>query len=253
MRKKYIITLLGISLLTLTLAGCKGKKIEGMTVSGSSNLVQEVIKVDKEESTSESSSVEENEVIKNEDQVVGVNNTSAPEATTTEEKDESKGTLEEKVENKSQEETKVEETENKPAGEQTSEENKPIESAPVDTQQQENTPANVVTAESKLIEIYGSKQAAEEAYSNDDLKVSILGNTLSYSYTYPQDLTEDEKGVVGKEIKEAFKGLENDYIRTIKNLEKTTGINGVSMVVVYKDNKGNELARIDMNSNGIKE
>lgn len=85
------------------------------------------------------------------------------------------------------------------------------------------------------------QKSIDEMTSSSSMTVEISGNNLTYTYTYEQ--TFDEAKI--KKIRPQFEEKANELSSTFENigttLEEETGIEDVTVKIIYKDGAGTEV------------
>lgn len=110
------------------------------------------------------------------------------------------------------------------------------------------------TIESALIEAYGSKEKAIQAYATDGMVCDISENTISFSYKYPETISDkEERAHMADEIMAAYLNAETEYIDDIKKTELETGVSGLKYVIKYDDNDNNNIVTVTITNNGVQE
>ena len=123
-----------------------------------------------------------------------------------------------------------------------------------DTTQSTTVTSQPATIEGALIEAYGSKENAIQAYATDGMVCDISENTISFSYKYPETISDKaERDQMADEIMAAYLNAETEYIDDIKKTELETGVAGLKYVIKYDDNDNNNIVTVTITNNGVQE
>ena len=100
-----------------------------------------------------------------------------------------------------------------------------------------------VTLESYVNDNPSEQAALQELMGEDqNAKIEFEGNTMRIIYTVNQEAVtgiEDVKAL----LEEAFSYMEDVFNGIVEDLEEATGIEGISIEIIYLDEAGNEIAK----------
>ena len=97
---------------------------------------------------------------------------------------------------------------------------------------------------STLEEYIASDSTAQEqidSLSTGGMDVDITGNTLTYTYTYSQTFDDDTVNQIKPQIENIMSSQGSTFESISKTLEEESGIEGITVKVVYLDGAGTEL------------
>lgn len=80
-----------------------------------------------------------------------------------------------------------------------------------------------------------------ENMSTDELDVTVEGNTLVYTYTYPQVIDASLTDAVTQQLEDTIDNSAATFTSVADMLEEESGIDGISVKVVYLNGDGSEL------------
>lgn len=83
--------------------------------------------------------------------------------------------------------------------------------------------------------------ASLEEMSTDELDVTVEGNTLVYTYTYSQNIDASLVDAVTQQLEESIDNSASTFTSVADMLEEESGIDGISVKVVYLNGDGTEL------------
>jgi len=124
-------------------------------------------------------------------------------------------------------------------------------SQPTDNSQntEEAQPKNI---EEALIKVYGSIDKVKATYNTDSsMNLDIKENTFTYSYTYPEELSEEELKVFKEEILNTYKESASTYTGIVKDIEKEAEMTGLTYNVRYLNKNGSEIVVVKFNNQGM--
>lgn len=99
-------------------------------------------------------------------------------------------------------------------------------------------------APSTLEEFINSNEDAKntvESMTNDQMSVEVSGNTLTYLYTYNQTFTGETLDALKEELENAMESQESTFENIADTLEKESGIDEVTVQVIYANEDGTEI------------
>ena len=97
---------------------------------------------------------------------------------------------------------------------------------------------------STLEEFVNSNEEAKsqiDSLSTSGMTVDITDNTLTYTYTYPQTFDDATAGLMATELESAMDSMESTFESIGDTLEEESGIDGITVRVIYEDSAGTEL------------
>ncbi|MCB6994258.1 DUF4854 domain-containing protein [bacterium 210820-DFI.6.37] len=82
-----------------------------------------------------------------------------------------------------------------------------------------------------------------ESFSSgtDGMTVEVKDNTLIYKYTYPQTFDKDIIDQMSSQIEKTIAGSKDSFESVADTLEEGSGIENVTVKVVYEDGAGTEI------------
>ena len=83
--------------------------------------------------------------------------------------------------------------------------------------------------------------ATLEEMSTDELDVTVEGNTLVYTYTYAQVIDSSLVDAVSQQLDETITNSSSTFTSVADTLEEESGIDGISVQVIYLNGDGTEL------------
>ncbi len=83
--------------------------------------------------------------------------------------------------------------------------------------------------------------ATLEEMSSNELEVTVEGNTLIYTYTYGQVIDASLTDAVSQQLDSSISQSASTFTDVADMLEEESGIDGVSVQVVYLNGDGTEL------------
>ena len=83
--------------------------------------------------------------------------------------------------------------------------------------------------------------ATLEEMSTDELEVTVEGNTLVYTYTYDQVIDSSLTDAVSQQLDQSITSSASTFTDVADVLEEESGIDGVTVQVVYLNGDGTEL------------
>ena len=83
--------------------------------------------------------------------------------------------------------------------------------------------------------------ATLEEMSTDELEVTVEGNTLVYTYTYDQVIDSSLTDAVSLQLDQSITSSASTFTDVADVLEEESGIDGVTVQVVYLNGDGTEL------------
>lgn len=99
-------------------------------------------------------------------------------------------------------------------------------------------------APSTLEEFINSNEDAKntvESMTNDQMSVEVSGNTLTYLYTYNQTFTGETLDALKEELENAMESQKSTFENIADTLEKESGIDEVTVQVIYANEDGTEI------------
>lgn len=84
-------------------------------------------------------------------------------------------------------------------------------------------------------------QAQINSLSTDNMTVDVVDNTLTYTYTYSQIIDEAAVSDISLELEHAMASAETQFKDIRNTLEEESGIDGITVKVVYEDSVGTVL------------
>ena len=84
-------------------------------------------------------------------------------------------------------------------------------------------------------------QATLEEMSTDELDVTVEGNTLVYTYTYAQVIDASLVDAVSQQLDETITNSSSTFTNVADTLEEESGIDGITVQVIYLNGDGTEL------------
>lgn len=76
-----------------------------------------------------------------------------------------------------------------------------------------------------------------EAYCPEGMSVDVADNTLTFTYKYEQEFTEDTIKVLKKELKNTLEMVSPTYVDVKDKLIEETGFEDITLVITYTDGK----------------
>ena len=83
--------------------------------------------------------------------------------------------------------------------------------------------------------------ATLEELSTDELEVTVEGNTLVYTYTYDQVIDSSLVDAVSQQLDQTLSQSASTFTGVADTLEEESGIEGISVQVIYLNGDGTEL------------
>ena len=80
-----------------------------------------------------------------------------------------------------------------------------------------------------------------DSLSTNGMTIDISGNTLTYTYAYTQTFEPDMAELMGDQLEEAMSSMDSTFESVADTLEEESGIEGITVKVVYEDAAGTEL------------
>lgn len=80
-----------------------------------------------------------------------------------------------------------------------------------------------------------------DSLSTNGMTIDISGNTLTYTYAYSQTFEPDMAELMGDQLEEAMSSMDSTFESVADTLEEESGIEGITVKVVYEDAAGTEL------------
>lgn len=99
-------------------------------------------------------------------------------------------------------------------------------------------------APSTLEEYINSNEEAKntvDSMASDQMNVEVTGNTLTYTYTYNQTFTGETLEAVKEELENAMESQSSTFENIGKTLEQESGIEDITVRVVYANEDGTEI------------
>lgn len=99
-------------------------------------------------------------------------------------------------------------------------------------------------APSTLEEYINSNEEAKntvDSMASDQMNVEVTGNTLTYTYTYNQTFTGETLEAVKEELENAMESQASTFENIGKTLEQESGIEDITVRVVYANEDGTEI------------
>lgn len=80
-----------------------------------------------------------------------------------------------------------------------------------------------------------------DSLSTNGMTIDISGNTLTYTYAYTQTFEPDMAELMGDQLEEAMSSMDSTFESVADTLEEESGIDDITVRVVYEDAAGTEL------------
>lgn len=80
-----------------------------------------------------------------------------------------------------------------------------------------------------------------DSLSTNGMTIDISGNTLTYTYAYSQTFEPDMAELMGDQLEEAMSSMDSTFESVADTLEEESGIDDITVRVVYEDAAGTEL------------
>ena len=80
-----------------------------------------------------------------------------------------------------------------------------------------------------------------DSLSTSGMTVDVTGNTLTYTYTYPQTFDAATVELMKSELGNAMESMDSSFESIGDTLEEGSGIDDITVRVVYEDAAGTEL------------
>ena len=112
----------------------------------------------------------------------------------------------------------------------------------------EETPA--ATADGKTLEQAVSEnsviqQGIEQVASTAGLEVEVEDNLLSFIYRYSSEYDDNTIAAMAPAIGQSLESSKATFVNMVQELEKSTGVEGITLRILYVDSKGKEIYTAD--------
>lgn len=97
---------------------------------------------------------------------------------------------------------------------------------------------------STLEEYVNSDTEAKEmidSFSTGGMTVDITDNTVTYTYTYDQAFDQEIIDQMKPEMEKTMNSMSSTFENVADTLEEGSGIDGITIKVIYKDSEGKEI------------
>lgn len=84
-------------------------------------------------------------------------------------------------------------------------------------------------------------KASIEALSTSGMTVDVTDNTLTYTYTYSQTFDQATADLMKPELESAMESMASTFEGVADTLEEGSGIDDITVRVIYEDAAGTEL------------
>lgn len=84
-------------------------------------------------------------------------------------------------------------------------------------------------------------QATLDEMSTEELDVTVEGNNLVYTYTYAQVIDSSLVDAVSQQLDETITNSSSTFTNVADTLEEESGIDGITVQVIYLNGDGTEL------------
>ena len=74
-----------------------------------------------------------------------------------------------------------------------------------------------------------------------DRTVDVKENTLTYTYEYDQTFDSSTMALMKTEMEKAMSSMDSTFESVVDTLEEGSGIDGITVKVIYKDAAGTEI------------
>ena len=81
----------------------------------------------------------------------------------------------------------------------------------------------------------------ETSYDGSRMTADIKGNSITYMYKYDEDIEKDIEEQLENQFDVYADSMSEAYDRVIESLEKQSGFDDISIILVFADNEGNEM------------
>ena len=80
-----------------------------------------------------------------------------------------------------------------------------------------------------------------DSLSTSGMTVDVKGNTLTYTYEYDQTFDSSTMALMKTEMEKAMSSMDSTFESVVDTLEEGSGIDGITVKVIYKDAAGTEI------------
>lgn len=93
-------------------------------------------------------------------------------------------------------------------------------------------------------------QEIDDLAKNMNMEINVTDNQLTFNYALPEEVDEDSMDYYSEAFTQMEESLQSQMVEVVKQLEKETGIDGITVEVNYVDKAGNSVYKATFNNEG---
>lgn len=111
----------------------------------------------------------------------------------------------------------------------------------VETAEETEAETNALTLEEAVAKTPGVQGQIEMLSDTMGIEVEVSGNTMIYKFPLGMDIDEDTRDAIIEQLEAGVEEQLDSFTSMKEGLEEEAGVTGITLVISYLDNDGNEV------------